>query len=85
MSDQAGSWDLYLLDISGGVQALVDGPAVEALPAWAPDGSHLAFLSNRDGDWGIYLMRPDGEDLHEIINLGTDMPDWQHQRISWAP
>ncbi len=35
---------------------LVDGGAVD----WSPDGSQLAFHSNRDGNWNIYLMQQDG-------------------------
>jgi Tol biopolymer transport system component len=35
---------------------LVSGGAVD----WSPDGKQLAFHSNRDGNWNIYLMQQDG-------------------------
>lgn len=85
MSNHTGYWNLYLLSVTGGVQALTNDETIEALPAWAPDGSALAFLSYQGGRWGIYLMRPDGEDVHEIVDLGAEMPGWQNQRLSWAP
>ncbi len=85
MSNHAGDWDIYLLHISGGVQVLVDGPSTDALPAWAPDGSALAFLSYREDHWGIYLAQPDGQGAHEILYLGEEMPQWQWERICWAP
>jgi tetratricopeptide (TPR) repeat protein len=85
MSDHAGSWDIYLLSTSGGVQAVTDDATVEALPAWAPDGSSLAFLSFRDDAWGIYLVQPSGENLHKIIDLGAALPGWENQRLSWGP
>jgi len=85
MSDHTGYWNLYLLNTSGGVQALTDDPVIEALPAWAPDGSALAFISYRESRWGLYLMQPDGTGLRQIVDLGTEMPNWQSQRLSWAP
>jgi tetratricopeptide (TPR) repeat protein len=84
MSDFGGNWSLYRLGVSGDVQVLTDAPTIEALPAWAPDGSALAFLSYRDGRWGIYRMDADGENMRQIIDLGTEMPLWQNQRLSWA-
>jgi len=85
MSDHSGSWDLYLLNTSGGVQVLTDDTSIEALPAWAPDGSAVAFLSYRDSRWGLYLVQPNGENLRKIVDLGPEMPGWQNQRLSWAP
>ena len=85
MSDHAGDWDLYLLHISGGVQVLVDTPDIDALPAWAPDGSALIFVGYRDDQWAIYLADPTGANARPIISLGDTMPGWMDQRISWAP
>jgi len=85
MSDHSGSWDIYVLHTDGAVDVLSDAPSIEGLPAWAPDGSAIAFLSYRESRWGIYLMRPDGQDVHKIVDLGTEMPNWQNQRLCWAP
>jgi tetratricopeptide (TPR) repeat protein len=85
MSDVSGNWDVYLVHITGGVAVLTDDPSSDGLPAWAPNGSTIAFASNRDGTWGLYLMEPDGKGPHKILGLGTDLPDWTNQRISWAP
>ena len=30
-------------------------------PAWSPDGRRIAFQSNRDGNYEIYLMNTAGE------------------------
>lgn len=85
MSNVTGNWEIYLLNITGGVVVLTDDPASDGLPAWAPDGSGLAFVSNRDGTWGVYLMGTNGEDAHKILTLGPSLPDWTAQRLSWAP
>jgi len=85
MSDVSGNWDIYLLNIAGGVTALTDHPASDGLPAWSPDGSRIAFVSNRDGVWSIYLMKADGQDPQRMLTLGPNLPDWTSQRLSWAP
>jgi TolB protein len=85
MSNVTGNWDIYLLNVTGGIVVLTDDPASDGLPTWAPDGSGLAFVSSRDGTWGLYLMGPNGEDPHKIITLGPSLPNWRMQRISWAP
>jgi TolB protein len=43
-----------------------------AMPAWSPDGTKLAFGSTRDGDWDLYLTEypPTGE-----ISRLTDNPE----------
>lgn len=85
MSNHTGNWDLYLLHISGGVQVLLSTPAIEGLPAWAPNGAAIAFISYRANRWGLYLMEPNGENQRLLVDLGETMPNWENQRLSWAP
>jgi Tol biopolymer transport system component len=37
-------------------------------PQWSPDGARLAFISDRDGDWDLYTMDPDGGDVEQLTN-----------------
>jgi serine/threonine protein kinase/Tol biopolymer transport system component len=49
------------------------------MPAWSPDGTQIAFSSNRDGDWDIYRVNADGSDLHNLTNRDakSDLaPSW---------
>jgi Tol biopolymer transport system component len=48
---------------------------------WSPDGSKIAFASNRDGgDLDIYVMDADGTDVTQV----TDLPGHEHAP-SWSP
>lgn len=85
MSNHSGNWEVYTVNIWGGVTLLTNDPANDGLPAWAPDGSALAFISDRDGAWGIYLMQPDGSQQRKLLDLGPVYPDWLNQRLAWAP
>ena len=49
-------------------------------PTWSPDGGQLAFFSDRDGNFEIYVMNTDGSDQANITNTpGADEtePSWQ--------
>lgn len=49
-------------------------------PAWSPDGQRLAFTSDRGGDYGIWTVRVDGTDLHQLTNT----PDYDTEP-NWSP
>ncbi len=85
MTNVTGNWDIFLLGLQGGVQQLTEDPSNEGLPVWAPDGSSLAFVSDRHGGWGIYVMQPNGQNVRRLVDLGSTMPGWDNQRLSWAP
>jgi len=55
--------DLWLLDADGGVTSLTDGDWSDRSPVWSPEGSLLAFLSDRllHGHHLPYTMTIDGE------------------------
>lgn len=57
-----------------GVPRLQDAPpqrltrhaANDRHPAWSPDGGRIAFESDRDGNWELYLMLSDGSQLRRL-------------------
>ena len=53
--------DLYTLPIAGGeAKALSLGMAFESQPRYSPDGTEIAFLSDRDGAENLWIMKADG-------------------------
>lgn len=58
-----------------------DDPAQEYLPVWSPTGEWIAFHRMLPGgnDADIYLVRPDGSELHRIDVPPTSGP------IVWSP
>lgn len=47
-------------------------------PAWSPDGSKVAFASNRFDNFSLYTMNADGSDLRVIVDSVVDCsyPAW---------
>ncbi len=48
------------------------------LPVWSPDGTRIAFQSNRDGNAEIYVMNRDGSGIRRVTNhpLSDTTPTW---------
>ena len=59
--------DLWVVDRQGGeARRLTSTPAVESDPHFSPDGRHLAFSSNRSGDWAVYVVPVEGGDPNRL-------------------
>jgi Tol biopolymer transport system component len=42
-----------------------------AAPTWSPDGSQIAFLTDRNGQWEIWIMNADGSDQQPLFSANT--------------
>jgi Tol biopolymer transport system component len=50
----------------------------EGDPAWSPDGTKLAFESDRDGNFEIYVVNADGSGKTRLTqnDAGDGFPAW---------
>jgi hypothetical protein len=62
--------NIYLMDADGGRKwtLLSEGHGLSA--AWSPDGSMLAFLSDRNGSTEVWIVNADGTDLQQLTYEG---------------
>jgi len=65
---------MFVSDRDGNVTRLTDNNADDWLPIWSPDGSKIAFMTNRDGNYEIYIMNSDGSGVTRITNNYAE--DW---------
>lgn len=79
-SERSGGSDIFTQAAAGGdAQALVTGSARDLTPAWSPAGRQVLFVSDRDGDFDVYVRRADGR----IRNLTDNTADDLHP--AWSP
>jgi hypothetical protein len=65
--------------LSGGDLSLLEGTGAADLdPAWSPDGQWIAFVSNRFGDYDIWVMKADGSSPAQVTRseAGDVQPVW---------
>ena len=58
-------------DGSSPPRALITGDKTENTPRWTPDGKHIAFISNRDGEMQVYLADADGGKARQLTKLAA--------------
>ncbi len=75
------TFDIYRKSVDGRtVTQLTMDPSDDLMPSLAPDGSRLAFASNRNGNWDIYVM-PIGGGAPTQLTSDTD----DEVQPTWAP
>jgi len=77
--------DLWRVPVTGGeATRLTNHPAHDQFPVWSPDGRHLAFASDRFGNFQIFLMPAEGGEPRRLTFHSTNetpfsfTPDGSH-------
>jgi Tol biopolymer transport system component len=67
-SDRSGAKEIWVVPATGGDPVQLtntpsptpDAPFSNRFASWSPDSSHIAFMSDRDGNEELYVMNADG-------------------------
>ena len=84
-SERDGNKEIYIMNIdndyigpywSEGIKQtrLTNHPSQDSEPEFSPDGKHIVFTSNRDGNREIYRINTNGDDLVNLTK--NDADDW---------
>ncbi len=76
-SNADGDNEIFLLTREG-VRQLTDNSWDDEYPAWSPQGDTIAFASNREGNFDIFLMKADGSEVKAVTSADADEhePAW---------
>jgi imidazolonepropionase-like amidohydrolase/Tol biopolymer transport system component len=77
--------DLYTMPIGGSAgsraERITSGAAFDMQPRFSPDGTRIAFASDRDGLWNIWTIAADGKDPRQV----SKEKRWFVNSPTWAP
>jgi TolB protein len=86
-SDERGFADIFRVDLSGrvrnhlaAIRRLTSASAGSFEPSVSPDGRFVAFVTSRDGNAEVYVMRADGSGSTRLMAFHRD--DWAPR---WSP
>lgn len=71
--------EVFLADSDGkNAHDLTNNPAFDGWPAWSPDGTRIAFASNRNARYQIFVMKADGSSVQLVANTEgrATVPRW---------
>lgn len=86
-------WEIFAANLDGSNVTALTRPATTLVtplphnvaPAWSPDGRHIVFLSNRTGQWRLWVMNPDGSDQRMLpVEAPINYRYQAEQAVNWG-
>ncbi len=75
--------NLYIMNSEGShVKQLTEGNWIDSYCSWSPDCKKIAFSSNRDGNFKIYVINADGT---RLVRLTDILPAYNDYMPTWSP
>lgn len=91
------NWEAYVINLDGSNLVNLSNSQLtnDGLPTVSPDGAWVAFVSNRNEHWGIWIVSSSGGIPFELVDLskintinkpwGEGDREWTNERITWGP
>jgi Tol biopolymer transport system component len=88
-----GDWEAYVMNLDGSeIRNISNSRASnDGLPTISPDGNWIAFVSDRDDEWAVWVAPVSRGPAQKLFVLPVDAPwgddgqTWLNERISWGP
>lgn len=79
--------DIYIMNGNGSdIRPFIVDQANDLSPSFSPDGEKLAFISDRSGQWAIYIINTDGTDFHKVPDSEFSFHgDIVNNAVNWSP
>jgi Tol biopolymer transport system component len=79
-----GNWDIWTIELDTGIPTrLTTDSAHDSDAVWSPDGTEVVFVSDRNGEYGLYRKSLTGSGTEErILTAGSEprATDWTRDR-----
>ena len=72
--------DLWLRKADGSVEQLTDDPFVQIMPSWSLDGKFIAYSSDKEGPFAIWVREMESEFDRKLLETGNSISG-----MSWSP
>lgn len=83
---RSGDWDVFRLNLADGiVMQLTTEAAQDGLPAISPDGQYVAFVSDRGGNWNIWVKPLNGGRTMLLAPIEGSLTNWLEHTLQWIP
>ena len=64
---RGGITDLYMVDVDGGnFRQLTNDKYGDLQPSWSPDGTRIAYYTDVDGNFQLFVMNADGSGRRQL-------------------
>ena len=90
MGERSQAWEVFLTSTgAGNLTNLTNNSANDGLGVFSPDGYWVAFISDRGGAWGVWVVPASGGAATRLpiegLRFASGERNWTTERMTWGP